>query len=56
MKARLELAAKSKMDLGEVAPVAAAATAEGAAAPAAGTEAAAPVAETKEAEADKAKK
>ncbi|MFM2116293.1 MAG: hypothetical protein RIQ80_392 [Actinomycetota bacterium] len=56
LKARLELAAKSKMDLGEVAPVAAAATAEGAAAPAAGTEAAAPVAETKEAEADKAKK
>jgi len=57
LKARLELAAKSKMDLGETAPAAAAAaTTEGAAAPAAGTEAAAPAAEAKEADADKAKK
>jgi large subunit ribosomal protein L25 len=45
LKARLELAAKSKMDLGETAP-AAAATTEGAAAPAATTEAAAPAATT----------
>lgn len=56
LKARLELAAKSKMDLGETAPAAAAAaaTTEGAAAPAAGAEgAAAPAAEAKEAEAKK---
>jgi hypothetical protein len=56
LKVRLEIAAKSKMDLGEVAaglPVAA----DGTAAPAAdGTTAAAPAADAKDAPADKDKK
>jgi hypothetical protein len=56
LKVRLEIAAKSKMDLGEVAaPVAVAA--DGTAAPAAdGAAAAAPAADAKEAPADKDKK
>ena len=56
LKVRLEIAAKSKMDLGEVAAVVAVA-ADGTAAPAAdGTAAAAPAADAKDAPADKDKK
>jgi hypothetical protein len=55
LKVRLEIAAKSKMDLGEVAaPVAVAA--DGTAAPAADGAAAAPAADAKEAPAEKDKK